>query len=175
MFSNHLDWIFAKHVNVCSDDPHFVSHYAACGSKATSFYVLWQTYDEYKSKLGLKNRDKFNIMWLDSRTNSATNKLWQPSRNSNNFMPIEGIHVFVTLISKQKTKPRKERGERIGNQLPILWNCAANSLITLHKKWFMCSFLRWYHKSYWELEEKDRKYRVAIRLVWVHRGGIRRL
>ena len=110
MFSNHLDWIFAKHVNVCSDDPHFVSHYAACGSKATSFYVLWQTYDEHKSKLGLKNRDKFNRIWPDSRTNSATNKLWQPSRNSNNFMPIEGIHVFVTLISKQKKNREKGRG-----------------------------------------------------------------
>ena len=101
-----------------------------------------------------KNKDKFARIWPDSRTNSATNKLWHLSRNNNNFMPAGGIHVFVLLIFEQKTKPKKRWRKRTGNQLPMLWKSVAHSLITLYRKWFTCSFLGWYHKSYWELEKK---------------------
>ena len=93
--------------------------------------------------LDSKNKDKFTIIWLDSRTNFATNKLWHLSRDNNNFMPA---HVFAPL--------KKRWRKRIGNQLPMLWKSVANSSITLYRKWFTCSFLGWYHKLYWELEKK---------------------
>ena len=98
--------------------------------------------------LDSKNRDKFTKIWLDSRTNSTTNKLWHLSGNNNNFMLVGGIHVFAPLIFEQKKKPKKRWKKRTENQLPMLWKNAVNSLITLYRKWFTCSFLKWYHKSY---------------------------